>query len=114
MSINPDYSQRVVLRHQDLPWIESPEAGVERRMLDRTGGEVARATSVVRYQPGARFSAHTHDLGEEILVLDGVFSDETGDYPAGSYLMSPPGSRHAPFSETGCTIFVKTGHLLPD
>ena len=114
MFINQDYSQRVVLRHQDLPWIESPEAGVERRMLDRTGGEVARAPSVVRNQPGARFSAHTHDLGEAIRVLDGVFSDETGDYPAGSYLMSPPGSRHAPFSETGCTLFVKLRHLGPD
>jgi anti-sigma factor ChrR (cupin superfamily) len=114
MFINPDYSQRVVLRHQDLPWIESPEAGVERRMLDRTGGEVARATSVVRYRPGARFSAHTHDLGEEILVLEGIFSDETGDYPAGSYLMNPPGSTHAPFSATGCTLFVKLRHLGPD
>ncbi|MFZ9086467.1 MAG: cupin domain-containing protein, partial [Steroidobacteraceae bacterium] len=89
MFINSDYSERIVLRHQDLPWTASPEAGVDRRMLDRTGGEVARATSVVRYQPGARFSSHTHDLGEEILVLEGIFSVETGVYPAGSYLMNP-------------------------
>jgi anti-sigma factor ChrR (cupin superfamily) len=111
MLINADYTQRIVLNHHDLPWVTSPESGVERRMLDRMGDEVARATSIVRYQPGARFTSHTHDLGEEILVLDGVFSDDTGDYPAGTYLMNPPGSSHAPFSKTGCTLFVKLRHL---
>jgi anti-sigma factor ChrR (cupin superfamily) len=83
-------------------------------MLDRRGDEVARATSIVRYEPGAKFAAHTHDLGEEIFVLEGVFSDETGDYPAGNYIMNPPGSSHAPFSKTGCLLFVKLRHLGPD
>ena len=83
-------------------------------MLVRIGDEVAKATSIVRYQPGSRFSSHVHEYGEEILVLDGVFSDETGDYPAGSYIMNPPGSSHAPFSETGCTLFVKLRHLGAD
>jgi len=114
MNINSDYTQRVVLHHQDFPWIASPETGIERRMLDRDGGEVARATSIVRYQPGSKFKSHVHELGEEIFVLDGVFSDETGDYPAGSYIMSPPGSAHAPFSDAGCTLFVKLRHLGPD
>ena len=107
MNINADYRQRVTLNHHDLPWISSPETGVERKMLERLGGEVAKATSIVRYQPGSKFHAHRHDFGEEILVLEGVFSDETGDYPAGTYLMSPPGSSHAPFSELGCTLCVK-------
>ena len=111
MHINSDYSQRVVLNHHDLPWISSPSLGVERRMLDRMGDEVARATSIVRYQTGSRFASHLHEFGEEILVLDGVFSDETGSYPAGTYLMNPPGSSHAPFSEEGCTLFVKLRHL---
>jgi anti-sigma factor ChrR (cupin superfamily) len=114
MNIHADYSQRVVLNHHDLPWVESPESGVERRMLERVGDEIAKATSVVRYQPGSRFAKHTHDLGEEIFVLDGVFSDETGSYPAGTYIMNPPGSAHAPFSDTGCTLFVKLRHLGPD
>jgi len=114
MHINSDYTQRVVLNHHDLPWVSSPESGVERRMLDRVGDEVARATSIVRYKAGARFASHTHEFGEEILVLEGTFSDETGDYPAGSYMMSPPGSSHAPHSETGCVIFVKLRHLGPD
>jgi anti-sigma factor ChrR (cupin superfamily) len=111
MDIHSDYSKRVVLDHHDLPWILSPSFGVERRMLDRKGDELAKATSIVRYQAGARFPSHVHEFGEEILVLDGVLSDETGSYPAGSYIMNPPGSSHAPFSEGGCTLFVKLRHL---
>ncbi len=102
MDINADYNERIVINHHELPWVPSPASGVERRMLERTGGEVAKATSIVRYQPGSAFQTHSHEFGEEILVLDGVFSDETGDYPAGTYMMNPPGSSHAPHSKTGC------------
>jgi anti-sigma factor ChrR (cupin superfamily) len=114
MDINSDYSQRVVINSHDLPWTSSPELGVDRRMLDRIGDEIAKATSIVRYQPGSKFKPHIHDLGEEIFVLEGVSSDETGHYPAGSYIMNPPGSSHAPFSEEGCTLFVKLRHLGAD
>jgi anti-sigma factor ChrR (cupin superfamily) len=114
MDINGDYSKRVVINHHDLSWISSPESGVERRMLERTGDEVAKATSIVRYNPGSKFQTHTHAYGEEILVLDGIFSDEAGDYPAGTYIMNPPGSSHAPYSKTGCVLFVKLRHLGPD
>jgi anti-sigma factor ChrR (cupin superfamily) len=114
MNLYSDFNERVILNHHQLPWVASPEPGVDRRMLDRSGDEVARATSIVRYGVGAQFAKHTHTLGEEILVLEGVFSDETGDYPAGSYIMNPPGSAHAPFSKTGCTLFVKLRHLGPE
>ena len=90
-----------------MPWIPSPQAGVERRLLDRIGGEVARATSLVRYAPASAFPTHDHALGEEFLVLDGVFSDEHGDYPAGTYVRNPPRSRHSPRTAPGCTILVK-------
>ena len=83
-------------------------------MLDRVGDEVARATSIVRYLPGSKFTAHRHELGEEILVLEGQFSDEHGDYPAGTYIKNPPGTSHAPFTETGCLLLVKLRHLHPD
>lgn len=105
--INADFSQRVVLDTHNMPWVASPLPGVDRRMLDRVGDEVARATSVVRYAPASRFSEHVHDLGEEFIVLDGVFSDEHGDYPAGTYVRNPPSTRHSPHSTEGCTIFVK-------
>ena len=107
MHINHDPARRVVLDTASMPWSASPMPGVERRMLDRVGAEVARATSIVRYAPGSRFPVHRHGGGEEILVLEGVFSDETGDNPAGSYLRNPPGTAHAPFSEPGCVILVK-------
>lgn len=105
--VNADFSRRVVIATGEMPWIPSPQAGVERRMLDRIGGEVARATSLVRYAPASSFPAHEHALGEEFLVLDGVFSDEHGDYPAGTYVRNPPNSRHTPRTAPGCTIFVK-------
>jgi anti-sigma factor ChrR (cupin superfamily) len=114
MDINIDYSKRVVINHHDLPWIKSLDLGVERRLLERLGDEVAKATSIVRYQPDSKFQRHTHDFGEEIFVLDGIFSDETGNHPAGTYIMNPPGSSHTPFSESGCTLFVKLRYLGSD
>jgi anti-sigma factor ChrR (cupin superfamily) len=107
MNLNDDFSRRVVQRASDAAWTASPLPGVDRRMLDRAGGEVARATSVVRYAPGSRFDRHVHGGGEEVLVLEGVFSDESGDHPAGTYLRNPPGTSHAPFSREGCVLFVK-------
>ena len=105
--VNADFSRRVVIATDQMPWIPSPQAGVERRLLDRIGGEVARATSLVRYAPASAFPTHDHALGEEFLVLDGVFSDEHGDYPAGTYVRNPPRSRHSPRTAPGCTILVK-------
>jgi ChrR Cupin-like domain len=83
-------------------------------MLDRIGDEVARATSIVRYAPHSRFSPHIHGGGEEFLVLDGIFRDEAGDYPAGTYVRNPPNSSHTPGSEPGCTIFVKLWQFDPE
>lgn len=107
MQINSDFSQRVVIQPEDYEFVPSPLPGVSRMMLDRVGDEVARATSIVRYEPGAGYSGHVHEGGEEIFVLSGTFSDEHGDYSPGSYLRNPPGSSHTPFSKGGCTILVK-------
>lgn len=107
MRINDDLTRAVLVRTADLDWIASPAAGVDRRMLYRVGAEVARATSVVRYAPGSAFPRHTHNGGEEILVLRGTFQDEHGDYPAGSYFRNPPGTSHVPASKDGCEIFVR-------
>jgi len=111
--LNADLSLRCVVDSMALPWHASPCAQVQRRLLERDGGEVARATSLVRYAPGARFDAHLHELGEEIFVLEGTLSDEAGHYGPGTYLKNPPGSRHAPYSEEGCLLFVKLHHLDP-
>lgn len=113
MEINADFSRRVAIHAARLPWVASPMAGVERRMLDRIGDEVARATSIVRYLPGSHFSPHTHGGGEELLVLDGVFEDEHGDFPVGSYVRNPPTSRHTPGSTPGCVLLVKLWQFDP-
>ena len=110
-TLNADLSQRCVVDANTLDWVASPAAGVSRRMLERDGGEVARATSIVRYAPGSAFAPHTHDGGEEILVLEGKLHDEHGVYGPGTYIKSPIGSSHAPSSPEGCTLFVKLRHL---
>jgi hypothetical protein len=107
MNLNADFTKRAVAHAATLDWEASPMPGVERRMLDRIGDEVARATTIVRYAPGSRFSPHMHGGGEEFLVLDGVFQDEHGDFPAGTYVRNPPQSSHTPGSKPGCTMFVK-------
>jgi anti-sigma factor ChrR (cupin superfamily) len=111
MKLNSDLSQRVVVEPSSLQWVDSPATGIQRQLLERDGDEVARATSIVRYAPGSAFENHKHDLGEEILVLDGEFSDESGTFGPGTYIKNPPGSSHAPSSATGCTLFVKLRHL---
>jgi anti-sigma factor ChrR (cupin superfamily) len=111
---NADFEQRVVVPPvAATDWQQSPEPGVHRHRLDRIGDEVARATSIVRYDAGARFARHVHGGGEEFLVLDGTFSDEHGDHPAGTYMRNPPGTSHAPFSRAGCTLFVKLWQFAP-
>ncbi|WP_299505866.1 cupin domain-containing protein [uncultured Roseobacter sp.] len=107
MELNANFNERVVVHSDQLDWNASPMPGVDRRMLDRIGGEVARATTIVRYAPDSKFSAHTHTGGEEFIVLDGVFQDEHGDFPEGTYVRNPPTTSHTPGSEPGCTIFVK-------
>lgn len=113
MQINSDFNRRAVVHAADMEWVPSPMVGVDRRMLDRIGEEVARATSIVRYAPHSAFSPHTHDGGEEFLVLDGVFQDEHGDYPVGTYVRNPPTSRHTPGAEAGCLLFVKLHQFDP-
>ena len=113
MEINADFTQRALVHSEDLPWQASPMPGVERRMLDRIGEEVARATSIVRYAPGSAFSEHTHSGGEEFIVLEGTFQDEYGDYPAGTYVRNPIGTHHIPRADDGCTILVKLWQFDP-
>ena len=108
---NLDFSKKLVIDTEKLNWQPSSKLGVERKVLERESAESGRATSIVRYAPGASFSEHTHPNGEEIFVLSGEFRDENGVYPKGTYLKSARGSRHSPSSESGCTLFVKLGHI---
>ena len=112
--LNLDFKQRVVINTDVMGWVTSPAGGVLRKPLERAGEESGHVTSVVRYEKGASFQRHFHPQGEEIFVLDGMFSDELGDYGKGSYIRNPPGSSHAPFSREGCTILVKLDQFADD
>jgi anti-sigma factor ChrR (cupin superfamily) len=112
--LNMDFKRKVVIATAHQDWVASPMPGVWRKPLAREDAERGHATSLVRYEPGARFSPHDHPKGEEILVLEGVFSDETGDYSAGTYFRNPEGFRHAPFSAEGCVLLVKLHQFQAD
>ncbi|HAC61956.1 MAG TPA: cupin [Cyanothece sp. UBA12306] len=114
MKLNADLSQRVIIDSNQLPWVDSPSPGVQRRMLERDGDEIARATTIVRFAPDSYFPSHSHGGGEEFLVLDGVFSDEHGDYGPGSYIRNPVGSKHTPHTKEGTTILVKLWQMHPE
>ena len=112
---NMDFSQRVVMTPKDYGWIASPSATVTRMPLERAAAESGHTTSLVTYAAGASFARHSHPGGEEIFVLDGIFEDESGSYPAGTYLRNPIGTSHRPSSTNGCTLFVKLAqHALED
>lgn len=114
-ALNADLTQPAIINTEKAQWVPSPAPGVQRILLERNGGEqTTRATSLVAYEPDSQFAGHGHPLGEEFLVLAGVFSDENGDYPAGTYVRNPPGSQHKPHSQSGCLILVKLQQFRPD
>jgi len=112
--LNMDFTQAVCLRPDDQEWVTSPADGVSRAHLERVAEESGHVTSFVKFEPGSYFPPHTHPDGEEIFVLSGVFSDENGDYPAGTYIRNPPGSFHEPFTKEGCKLFVKLEQFQSD
>lgn len=111
---NMDFSVPVCYRPGDREWTASPADGVSRIHLEREAGESGHTTSFVKFAPGSSFPRHKHPQGEELFVISGVFSDENGDYPAGSYIRNPPGTSHKPFTDEGCTLFVKLDQFQAD
>lgn len=105
--LNADFSKREVLETASMDWETSEADGVLRKRLERINAKPEAVTTIVRYQADSAFPAHQHIKGEEIYVLEGTFSDNHGNYEAGSYLRNPAGTSHSPFSNQGCTIFVK-------
>jgi len=110
-NLNMDLGKPIVIEANDRQWVGSRMSGVERQLLEREEAETGRATTIVRFVPGSEFTSHVHEGGEEFFVLDGVFSDESGDFGAGTYVRNPVGSEHVPHSTDGATIFVKLGQM---
>jgi anti-sigma factor ChrR (cupin superfamily) len=111
--LNMQFDKPVVIDTGEIEWEASPTAGVWRKPLVREAAEHGLTTSLVRFDAGSRFATHPHPKGEEILVLEGVFSDEHGDYPAGTYMRNPPASKHTPGSEPGCVLLVMLDQFDP-
>src|SRR5712691_1282042 len=81
-AINGNLSVRAVADTALMGWAPSRSGSVWRKRVHLVGPpESGQVTSVVRYEPASRFPAHDHPEGEEILVLEGVFSDEHGAGP---------------------------------
>lgn len=114
MNINDDFTKRVLVHGDEVEWEDSPMPGVQRRRLDKVGETNERVTTIVRYAPESQFSSHIHGGGEEFIVLEGIFEDDYGDWPSGTYTRNPPQSSHTPGSKLGCTIFVKLRQFDPE
>lgn len=115
IQLNENLSEYAQVNTVTADWLPSPAKGILRILLERDGGEkTTRATSIVAYEPNSQFAPHTHPLGEEFFVLAGTFSDENGDYPAGTYVRNPPQSSHQPYSRNGCLILVKLQQFQAD
>lgn len=112
-SLNLDFSQRLVINSGQLAWVGAPAPRVWHKQFERELPERGRSTSLVRFQYGSSYHTKGHPMGEEILVLDGTFSDEYGEYPTGTYLRYPPEFEHTSYSESGCILFVKVDHFQP-
>lgn len=111
--LNADHSLRAVVETSNMPWETSEAGGVLRKRMERIDAKPEPVTTIVQYQADSAFPAHQHVKGEEIIVLEGTFSDNHGNYEAGCYLRNPPGTSHSPFSKDGCTIFVKLQQFQP-
>lgn len=110
ISIHSDKTKAELVKTSGIDWVATSQAGgVYRKMIEREGTEkVARATTIVKFDPNQEFPRHTHDGGEEFLVLDGVWRDDYGAFPKYSYVRNYIGSGHTPsIGEEGCTILVK-------
>jgi anti-sigma factor ChrR (cupin superfamily) len=87
---------------QDLPFAPFRE-GVDVHYIKQGAPELA----ILRYAPGAKVPHHLHTGLETILVLDGVQSDERGDYAKGTLILNPKGTTHSVWSEQGCAVLIQ-------
>jgi len=85
--------------------------GVHWKVLREAGD---RKTVLVRYAPGAVIPRHRHLGDEEIFVIEGSVSDDTGTCAAGDYARRPPGCVHTVRSAEGALVLaIMTGGTEP-
>ncbi len=80
-----------------IPWRETRHPGVRWVLLSKEGDFPGRGAAVlIRMEPGQGYPPHRHLDGEEVLVLEGGYRDEAGEYRAGDFVRYAAGSCHAP------------------
>jgi anti-sigma factor ChrR (cupin superfamily) len=104
-----DDNTPVVTDTRDAEWPPQYAPGIEVMPLHQFREE---RVVLVRWAPNTPYKEHTHHGGEEILVIEGRFFDEHGDYPAGSWVRYPDRSSHNAFTrDEGALLYLKAGHL---
>ena len=104
-----DDQAQIVIDTRTTQWSQGLVPGLKVLGMHEYEGE---HVALVRWAPDTLFNPHKHWGGEEVFVIEGVFYDEHGEYPAGSWIRSPHLSEHTPFTKSeGALIYVKVGHL---
>lgn len=84
----------------DCTWVER-RPGVFWKILWEEGD---RRAVLMRYQPGATIPRHRHLGDEQIWVLEGSVTDDTGTCVKGNYARRPPGCVHTVQSRDGALV----------
>ncbi len=105
-ALHDERDEFIAVDTQQMEWEAAPAKGVWRKRLMVIPGEPAQLTTLVKFEPGCSFDQHGHPFGEELLILSGVFSDDSGDFTQGSYARNPDGYHHAPWTDEGCELLV--------
>jgi anti-sigma factor ChrR (cupin superfamily) len=110
-SIHSDFSQRIVITPKDYLWQSSLIGGVEQMVLEHAVGDGLRSSSIIRYIKNSILTGRLHG-NQEFYVLEGIYSDESGEHAAGSYLRYPAGVSHTyKIGTEGATLFLKSNQI---
>ena len=113
MNINDDIRKKVVVHPRNKQWTAEHSGMCETLYLDLVDKVKPVATKLVRISPSSILPPEMIGGGKEVLVLEGTYNDQRGEYPTGSYMRFPPGTKQEAFTDKGCLLFVKTWQFEP-
>ena len=64
-------------------------------------GDTSHRVSVLRLEPGHGLPVHRHVGTEYTVVLQGGYTDETGNYGVGDFAVGPGSEQHEPIADPG-------------
>lgn len=82
-----------LLPQGEIPWHRvSPSL----RQCNLSAGQSRYEVSLYKIRRGGKVTEHDHRGREITIVLQGAFSDESGNYEVGDFITQLPGQRHRP------------------